>query len=406
MNKISPIIRKIFFVAAIVFLFANTNAQVQVPVGPQSTTYTSMVRGYYFTAPTTFSLVGLYIPTDATPSGPQAVEVVRFTAGPPPAWPGTTNSFVSLFYQAAWIPNTTIPCNITINAGDVIGVYGARTASCVNSYDGANFATTICGQPATLTRSGMQACLASMQMQNICAEASFNIGRIFMYTTCCNMAPPINPPTTVTGPNNVCSGQSGQYICSPVTGTGTVTYSWTAPTGTIITGQGNDTINVTYGTTTGQICVYSIDGCDTSNVPTCFTVTITPTPVALVVPSAPSICTGSNTVLTASGGTNYAWSPGTGLSSTTASNPTANPTVTTTYTVTVSNGICVDTQAVTVTVNPLPPVSAGLDVSICNSLSTTLNASGATSYVWSPSTGLSSSVVSNPTANPTVTTTY
>src|SRR5688572_27702732 len=106
MNRILQRISPLFAILC-TLLALRTTAQTQVPLGPQTSTFTSMVRGYYFTAPTTFSIVGLYVPTDATTSGPQCVEVVKFTAGPPPAFPGVTNSFVSLFYQTNWIPNTT-----------------------------------------------------------------------------------------------------------------------------------------------------------------------------------------------------------------------------------------------------------------------------------------------------------
>lgn len=51
-------------------------------------------------------------------------------------------------------------------------------------------------------------------------------------------------------------------------------------------------------------------------------------------------------------------------------------------------------------------VDAGGDVSICNGQSATLNGSGATSYNWTPSTGLSDSHIANPVATPTTTTTY
>jgi gliding motility-associated-like protein len=65
-----------------------------------------------------------------------------------------------------------------------------------------------------------------------------------------------------------------------------------------------------------------------------------------------SICGGSGTPLSASGGTIYSWDNAATLSATNISNPTASPTVTTTYTVTVSNANgCSDTDDVTVTVN-------------------------------------------------------
>ncbi len=102
------------------------------------------------------------------------------------------------------------------------------------------------------------------------------------------------------------------------------------------------------------------------------------------------------------------------MSSSTISNPTANPTVTTTYTLTATNTAsgCTATDSIDVSVNTtVPTANAGTDFT--KSCST--NASGAqigstavtgVTYLWSPTTGLSSSTASNPTANPTVTTTY
>ena len=71
------------------------------------------------------------------------------------------------------------------------------------------------------------------------------------------------------------------------------------------------------------------------------------------------ICAGTSTTLSASGGTNYTWSPSTGLSATNIVNPIANPNTTTTYTVTVedSNG-CVDIDDVTISVDELPNITS------------------------------------------------
>lgn len=65
-------------------------------------------------------------------------------------------------------------------------------------------------------------------------------------------------------------------------------------------------------------------------------------------------------------------------------------------------------DSVDIVVNPTPSVqiSASTDT-ICPAGSSSLNAtSTATSYVWTPTTGLSSSTVANPTASPANTTTY
>ena len=120
-----------------------------------------------------------------------------------------------------------------------------------------------------------------------------------------------------------------------------------------------------------------------------------------------AICAGGNTTLNGTGGTAYLWSPAASLSNSAIASPVATPPNTITYTVTVTdaNG-CSATSSKVVTVNPLPVANAGNDAAICLNLSTTLNASGGTSYVWSPATGLNNVNIYNPTANPTATTTY
>ena len=78
-----------------------------------------------------------------------------------------------------------------------------------------------------------------------------------------------------------------------------------------------------------------------------------------------------------------------------------------TYTVTASANGCSATSSVSVTVNALPNASvAPQAVAICAGQSVTLNASGGTSYSWSPAAGLSSTTVANPTASPTASTIY
>lgn len=73
----------------------------------------------------------------------------------------------------------------------------------------------------------------------------------------------------------------------------------------------------------------------------------------------------------------------------------------------VSNSNGSDTITQTITVNPLPIVNAGVDVTIDIGTSTVLNPAGSSgNYVWSPILGLSCSNCLNPTASPITTTTY
>ncbi|MDP4267549.1 MAG: LamG-like jellyroll fold domain-containing protein, partial [Bacteroidota bacterium] len=109
-----------------------------------------------------------------------------------------------------------------------------------------------------------------------------------------------------------------------------------------------------------------------------------------------TICKGNSTTLTATGGTNYAWS--TGASTSTIS---VSPSVTTTYTITSKDGCNSATDAVVITVNNPPLVNAGPDQTICKGASTTLSATGGTTYSWSNG-GITAAI----NVNPTTTTTY
>ena len=73
---------------------------------------------------------------------------------------------------------------------------------------------------------------------------------------------------------------------------------------------------------------------------------------------------------------------------------------------TITNGCISLSSMVSVTIDPLPVVSGGSNVAICNGSSTTLTGTGGDAYSWSPSYGLSCTNCVSPTANPTVTTTY
>ncbi|WP_295652989.1 PKD domain-containing protein [uncultured Mucilaginibacter sp.] len=70
---------------------------------------------------------------------------------------------------------------------------------------------------------------------------------------------------------------------------------------------------------------------------------------------------------------------------------------------------CADTATQTIKVNPLPTISVGLDTAILLGAKIRLIASAtgdSLSYKWTPSVGLNSATLLNPTASPTQTTTY
>jgi len=99
------------------------------------------------------------------------------------------------------------------------------------------------------------------------------------------------------------------------------------------------------------------------------------------------ICLGDSVQLWASGASTFVWSPSTGLSSATSSNPVCKPTKTTTYTIIGNSGGCTDTTKMTVTVFPIPTVSAKGDTTVCSGETVTLsveNPQSQISYWWFP----------------------
>lgn len=195
----------------------------------------------------------------------------------------------------------------------------------------------------------------------------------------------------------MCVGDSVQ-----LNATGGVSYSWSPTTGLSNPNIANP---IAFPNTTTTYMVTVTDSLSCTGVDS-VTVTVV-TPPVITITNDTTICEGDCLQLNATGGTSYSWSPTTGLSNPNIANPTACPTVNTTYVVTVNNAAnCTATDSVTITLNPLPTITASNDTTICDGACAQLNATGGTSYVWSPSTGLSDSTIANPTACVTSQTTY
>ncbi|MGM0650305.1 MAG: PKD domain-containing protein, partial [Bacteroidota bacterium] len=225
-------------------------------------------------------------------------------------------------------------------------------------------------------------------------------------TASCETITVSDPVVTISGDTEICDGES-----TTLTAGGGTSYEWsTGSTSASIDVSDADTYTVTVTDENGCTGIDDV------------TVTVNSNPTADA-GSDETICSGGSVEIggspTASGGSgsgySFAWSPSTGLSSTSVANPTANPGSTETYTVTVTDGTgCTATDVVTVTVEDNPIVNAGDDETICSGGSVEIGgsptASGGSgsgySFAWSPATGLSSTSVSNPTANPGSTETY
>lgn len=199
---------------------------------------------------------------------------------------------------------------------------------------------------------------------------------------------------TITGPSSFCPGATATLTATVSGCLNNAVFVWKR-NGVIIPGA----ITSSYGADTPGNYSVSVS-CESTNVTSTSFVLSRLTLKTNVQNSCPG-STGNVNLIVINGSSpfTYAWNTG-ATTQDLIGVPSGNYSVA----VTDANG-CVATAIATVN-NTLVNINAGISKSICSGDSTTLQASGADLYLWSPSTGLSNTNISNPVANPTATTTY
>ena len=225
------------------------------------------------------------------------------------------------------------------------------------------------------------------------------------YAQCMGFTGSSGPDTinVIPGPPNINPLIMGPYDFCPAT---TITVGTDQPYAQYSWSDGSTGSTYTTGTP-GPISVNVTDANGCTGTGTAF-LNMYPNPVINVLPANPSICPGASIQMTASGAQNYVWSPASSLNAPNSNMVTASPSSTTMYTVvgTDMNG-CVDSTYNTVTVLPQPTVTATAnDPGVCPTFGTTVNATGALNYVWSPAATVTSYYSSSSTVFPTGTTNY
>jgi len=154
---------------------------------------------------------------------------------------GTSNTYFISPVGGATSYTWTAPVGWTINSGQ--GTISIGTTSGATSGDVCVSSVNACGTSS-------QSCL----------------------TVTVNTAPAT--PGAITGLTSVTNGQVGVvYSIAPVPGA--TTYTWSVPSGSTITaGQGTTSITVTFGATSGDVCVTASNTCGTS-ASSCLAVTVT-----------------------------------------------------------------------------------------------------------------------------------
>ena len=162
---------------------------------PHQLTFPGNTRGYFFEAPVDMTITGVQVqlPTGSSNSF-QNFAIIKFdNAAPPPAFRSTTNDFTQLALGFDLPQNAFQPVNVTVMAGDLIGVYGNTTdiagdTSGDNSYSAdAPHTGVIGGFVVNLVRTGFQMHLGSATtpagMADVFSSSTNQISRVeFTYT--------------------------------------------------------------------------------------------------------------------------------------------------------------------------------------------------------------------------------
>ena len=268
--------------------------------------------------------------------------------------PGTYVATVSDFYGCTIVDSVVVPNTPGVQAS----IASSVNATCNGSCDGEATASGTGGTGPYTYSWNTSPAQATATATGLCAGTyiiTITDSNGCTSTATVTITEPVVVAAVPNTPSTICIGQSVTLTSSATGGNGVYTYTW----------SGGATVSPTQTTTYN---VVATDGNGCVSLPVNVTVTVNP-PLDVAATGTDSICPGGSTPLQATGsggnGTySYVWQPGSGLSNSTVPNPSASPSVTTTYTVYVSDGCGtpVDSAMVTVTVNPLPQVVIGSDI--------------------------------------------
>lgn len=219
-----------------------------------------------------------------------------------------------------------------------------------------------------------------------------------------NVTPAVKP-TIINGPDTICANLASG-IGYNVTTTNGYTYSWFITNGSQASGGTTGAIGVNFagsGNATVSVVAVNPFGCPADTLTKPIFIRALP---AAVAGADVNFCSGGSAVIGGSStpGVTYAWSPSTGLSSSTVSNPTVTLTNSTgtpqssTYILTTTLNGCSNKDTIVVTTNPFPVANAGSNVSICSGSSAPLGSlpTAGYTYTWTPSSGLNNGAIANP----------
>ncbi|NLH79200.1 MAG: hypothetical protein GX465_19455, partial [Acidobacteria bacterium] len=320
--------------------------------------------------------------------------------------PTVTPAVTTTYYVEVDDGYSTVNSQVTVTVNAIPAAPTAGSNSPVCEGTALNLtASTISG--ATYSWTGPNGFTSTLQNPTIASATTAATGLYSVIATvsgCASPAGTVNvtvnaiPAAPTAGSNSpICEGTTLNLTATMISG---ATYSWTGPNGFTSTLQNPTIVNVTTAAAGQYNVTATVNGC--TSVAGSVTVTVN-TKVTPTFTQLGPYCSGVTPGIlptTSNNGITGTWSPAT--INTTITGPTV-------YTFTPTAGLCATTATMTVTVNALPVVNAGEDISIPNGTSTTLDATvtGADTYSWTPASSLLDATVEDPeTVNLSVTTTF
>ncbi len=210
------------------------------------------------------------------------------------------------------------------------------------------------------------------------------------------------PIASINSVNDACINSSVSFNSAVVGNDPIASYNWTFSNGSSFTTANVAASFSQAGAVNATVIIKTIYGCaDTATK----SITIRPLP-NVNAGNDGMVCWGSSRQLNAVGAATYQWAQSSSLSCTNCQSPIATPTSSTYYNVVgTSTYGCVANDSVYVSVIDTFALTANNAV-MCNGDKTSLLATGAATYQWTPSSTLSAANIANPMASPTGTTTY
>ncbi|MEW6470602.1 MAG: gliding motility-associated C-terminal domain-containing protein, partial [Bacteroidota bacterium] len=302
----------------------------------------------------------------------------------------------TVFADVIATPSVSISGPGTVCVGATVTLTGSGTGS--YSWSSGATTTAITGVP---TSAGTYSFALTVTNQSCSASDTFFLSAV--------SSPVVNVTATA---NTICQGISPDTLIATDVPGGN--YFWQSVPPPVPPGPypSNDTIVVSPDDTTiYTVYVSNSSGC--SAVAT-YTVNVILGPPDPQINAVPDYCIGDS-VLPVTGNSNppnvIVWFNSTGsivgFGDTLVMPPNIPIGTYTIYAVQGTDAYCLSDPASEVfTIHPLPQAVAGSDVTICSGHTAQLNASGGTTYLWSPPDYLNQANVFNPSSNPDSTITY